>query len=143
MLVVCVSMVLEVPSNRWSRTGGISEVESLYFVTNAVSTKQWEEPQSISAKKERGVSGIIGAETSIVKDSESERAEALRRTSHAWIGSTQPSVRARSEGLRIIFLSPKIREPWQLGPWPLPHWTRISDIPSRYVRHLRKTGRGC
>src|SRR5438046_6878388 len=100
MSVVCVSMVLEVPSNRWSRTGGISEVESLYFITKAVSTKQWEEPQSISTEKEMEVSRIGGAETSIVKDSESERAEALRRTSHARIGSTQPSFRARSEGLQ-------------------------------------------
>ena len=73
-----------------SLIGDTLEVRRSCLRMNFVSTKQWEELQSIKAKKATMVS-IIGAETESKKDSGFERVEALRKTSGtAWWRSTQP-----------------------------------------------------
>jgi len=48
--MACVTTELEVPSNRWSWSGGIEKVDSPCFLMNNVSTNESEDPESMRAE---------------------------------------------------------------------------------------------
>ena len=110
------------------------------------STKQCVEPESTNALKIK-----VEIKTEVTernKASVLKGAEALRRTSIARSGSTQPMVRVESERLLTIFSSPQLEE----SPiyrtflslhvlWLLKRRKRISDILWQYALHLRRKGK--
>ena len=69
---------LEEPSRSQSRFGVIGVVVRPCSSTNSESMKQWDEPQSRRARNSEMNERVV---TEIVKESGSERADALRRTS--------------------------------------------------------------
>ena len=110
------------------------------------STKQCVEPESTSALKIKAEIKTVVTERN--KASGLKGAEALRRTSVARSGSTQPMVRAESKRLLTIFSSPQPEE----SPiyrtflslhvlWLSKRRKRILDILWRYVLHLRRKGK--
>ena len=104
----CVITELEDPSRSQSEVGVMEVGRRLWFLTKDGSTKQCEEPQSISAKNlQESVSGDV---TGIRKEFGSERADALSRAlGSAQLRSTQSSACAEAGGLLPIFLSPRSR----------------------------------
>ena len=110
------------------------------------STKQCVEPESTNALKIKVEIKTVVTERN--KASVLKGAEALRRTSVARLGSTQPMVRAESERLLTIFSSPQPEEFLIYRTFLLLHnlwllrWRkRILDILWQYVLHLHKKGK--
>ena len=110
------------------------------------STKQCVELESTSALKIKVEIKIVVTERN--KVSVLKGAEALRRTSVARSGLTQPMVCAESKRLLTIFSSPQPEESliyWTFLSlhvlWLLKQRKRISDILWRYVLHLRRKGK--
>ena len=93
------------PSKRWSLRGGMFSVLILFFDTKVESRKLWLEPESTRVRN----NGRLSDESITVRDSGSERADTLSRTSvRAQLRSMQPSACAEEYwGLRTIFLSPR------------------------------------
>ena len=103
----CVITDLEVPSKSFNSIRGTEVTGRFCLCTREGSTKQWVEPESISAD-------IIRAESEIAEDVKetwselgSERADAFSRTTSevAQGGSTQSSACAEARGLLSLFLT--------------------------------------
>ena len=110
------------------------------------STKQCVEPESTSALKIKAEIKTVVMERN--KASGLKGVEALRRTSVARLGSTQPMVCVESERLLTIFLSPQLEESpiyWTFLSlhvlWLSKQKKRILDILWQYVLHLHRKGK--
>ena len=104
---------VEEPSKSRSEIGGIGVVGRSCSLAKLLSTKQCVDPESINVRK-GSEDCMRGEESRRVRESGSERADALSLTRVALEGSTQPSASAESGGLLLIFLA---LQPWQRVPW--------------------------
>ena len=95
---------VEEPSKSRSGIGGIGVVGRSCSLAKLLSTKQCVDPESINVRKS-SEDCTRGEESRRVRESGSERADALSLTRVALEGSTQPSASAESGGLLLIFLS--------------------------------------
>ena len=110
-------MALEVPSNNFSSISLIAVVGRLCVCTSFGSIKQWVDPESTRAEKEREELEISSEMRGTRREFGSERADAWSCTTSevAQGGSTQSSACAEAGGLLSLFLDPG----WFPFPFPL------------------------